>query len=139
MQRISAVAFFCEDIRREIGGTDTIVGIWPDNVAVPEFPFSFPKLALYVRVNLDPHYDPGQMQFFLRHPDGEEHDVSEIDSEVVDKARNEALSEGKVLCGLIFRAIRVGYRLPMAGVYYGILRHSGGEEICGLLNLPATT
>jgi len=45
-----AHAFFCEDIRQEVGGKCSYMGVWGPAVIVPQLPFTFPKLCVAVRV-----------------------------------------------------------------------------------------
>jgi hypothetical protein len=55
----SAVCIFCEDIREEKSGQDTIVGTLPDNLLINPPPPKLqdakalmPKLGMYLRINL---------------------------------------------------------------------------------------
>jgi len=52
MADFSAIAIFCDDIRAEKAGTDTIVGVLPDNINVPDMPGIFPRLAVYIRLHI---------------------------------------------------------------------------------------
>src|SRR5450759_2714461 len=57
----NCVGLFCEDIREEVSGTHTIIGVMPDNITLagqsppPEAGASllFPKLAIYLRLNIE--------------------------------------------------------------------------------------
>ena len=50
MNDISVVALFCSDVRQEKGGTETIVGIFPDNVNLLTIPGAFAQMYVYVRM-----------------------------------------------------------------------------------------
>jgi hypothetical protein len=53
MGSVSATALFCEDIRREVGGRVTLVGIMPDFVSFPKFPAPLRRLTAYFRFKFD--------------------------------------------------------------------------------------
>jgi hypothetical protein len=44
---VRAMGVFCDDIREEVQGMHSLVGIYPDNVNVPVVPRMMPKLGLY--------------------------------------------------------------------------------------------
>lgn len=52
---LHANCVFSEDIRQEIAGTSTIVGVLSSTVEVLDFPVTLPKLAVYVRVFVPSH------------------------------------------------------------------------------------
>ena len=52
----------CDDIRQEVGNKVTLVGIYGNQIYVPKFPFTFPKLCMQIslggvisRVKVDIH------------------------------------------------------------------------------------
>ena len=47
----------CEDIRDERSGTETLVGVLPDNVAIRGPRGVMPKLAVYLRIQIDDAVD----------------------------------------------------------------------------------
>jgi hypothetical protein len=48
----SCFALFCEDIRREPGSKETLIGVMPALQRVPKFPGAFQRLSIYYRVRL---------------------------------------------------------------------------------------
>ncbi|AFL73530.1 hypothetical protein Thivi_1538 [Thiocystis violascens DSM 198] len=50
---------FCDDIRHEIGGKISYIGVYSGGLFVPAFPVTLPKLCLSVRI-LTPANDPLQ-------------------------------------------------------------------------------
>jgi len=42
------VCLFCEDIRQEIGGQTSLIGIFPPDTFAPQVPIVIPKLGLYM-------------------------------------------------------------------------------------------
>ncbi len=39
---------FCEDIRQEMGGKVSLMGVLGSKLLTPQFPFGFPKLCLFI-------------------------------------------------------------------------------------------
>jgi hypothetical protein len=77
MNDISIVALFCSDVRQEKGGTETIVGVLPDNVNLPSIPGPFAQICVYVRMHMRPSFRPAQIISRLMLPDGSELDRSD--------------------------------------------------------------
>jgi hypothetical protein len=42
-------AIICDDIRQEIGNKLTFVGVYQDQIIVPAFPYTFPKLCFFIQ------------------------------------------------------------------------------------------
>jgi hypothetical protein len=42
-------AIICDDIRQEIGHKLTFVGVYQEQIIVPAFPFTFPKLCFFIQ------------------------------------------------------------------------------------------
>lgn len=125
MLQTSAIAIFCEDIREEQNSIVTLVGVMPDNVNVARPGESqdneaasrhLSKLCIYVRVNFDPgaQYRSGSLRLIL--PDETVLDLGAIDAATMQKARDNAVSKGNTLAGLITRAVLAGFTLPRLGV-----------------------
>jgi hypothetical protein len=69
---VSAVTLFCDSMREEVGGTTSIIGVFPDNVAIEAFPANFPRLAIYTRITVTRDSVPKRIEMALRMPDGTE-------------------------------------------------------------------
>lgn len=48
----------CDDIRQEIGGKISYMGIYGANILLPQFPFMLPKLCFVMNVSFPPGEDP---------------------------------------------------------------------------------
>lgn len=138
MEGIAALGVFCEDIREEVRGTDTIVGVLPDNVAVPQIPFAFPKIAIYTRLMIPVDYNPGPMNLVLRHADGSEVPLAQVDPALVEEGKVEARGQAKPFAGIVLRAAMGGLAVPAQGVMMAILREGDREHQCALLNVKVT-
>jgi len=135
MLPVSIVGFFCEDIREEKAGTDTIIGIMPDNVNVRSIPCVFPKLGIYIRIHLDPAHDPGEIQLKLALPDGSEFSLGRFEASLVTNSIDTARAGGGPLAGLISRAVASPFRIPAAGRIRAIVTVKGTEYIAAALNV----
>lgn len=132
-----AVAVFCESIRQETGGAETLVGVMSDNVNVPQVPAMIGRLALYVRVQVDPDFDPNPVSLALRLPDNTEVDLGQVDATVFDRARQQAREQGKPYGGVIVRSEMVPFGIPKHGRIEAILRTSTDKVLCGHLTFRA--
>jgi hypothetical protein len=50
MKNIDAACIVCEDIREEISGQATIIGVLPDNLAMPGFLSLAPKFGIVEKI-----------------------------------------------------------------------------------------
>lgn len=100
----AGVTLFCDDIREEHSGINTLVGIYPDNVVVEAIPFAFSKLALYTRLTVpgDFEVEPINVSLFVG---GEERPLASITAELVEKAIQDAKRDGAQIGGMISRAV----------------------------------
>lgn len=72
MSEISGFALFCEDIRDESQGTDTLVGVLAGGISVSNLPFQIHKLGIYVRVQVLGDWAEGPVKCSLVLPNNEE-------------------------------------------------------------------
>lgn len=108
MSRVYPLAFFCEDIREELQGTHSLVGLLPDNIEVPGFPSGISNLALYLRVNFSPtDQEPDSVDVFMDRGTEGRLLMSSLDPALFKKARQEALEKESPLAGVISK-IRFG-------------------------------
>ena len=135
MQPISAVALFCEDIRDEKSGAQTLIGIFPDNADVPAFPCTFSRLGLYLRIHIDPAFDPHSLSLVLRMPSGQEQVVAELGRELIDKGRREAEDSQSPLIGFISRTIVRDFTISGPGRIAAVVKVGEREILAGALNI----
>ena len=132
----SAVALFCEDIREEKSGTDTIVGVFPDNVNVPTFPFTFAKIAIYLRINMPADSDsPKRIEYWLTSPDNIPFPRTPIEAELIERARRDAMERGSVIGGTISKAVIGFLQLKTPGRLNLVVEIDGRELVAGTLNV----
>src|SRR5262245_674883 len=104
MRPFKVVGLFCEDIRQEKSGQDTLVGVLSDNLSVPNAPVLIPKLGIYIRVQLDKDASPRTLRIKLRVPGGPDVPVTSLD-DLISQARADADTHGLPFAGLIARGV----------------------------------
>ena len=132
-----AIAMFCDSIRQEVGGADTVVGVMSDNVNVPQVPGMMPRLSLYIRVQVDIDVDPNPVSLALRLPDDSEVDLGKIDAAVFDKTREQAREQGKPYGGVIIRSVLAPFGVGSYGRIEAFLRTATDKILCGHLTFRA--
>ncbi len=134
---VTVIGLFCEDIREEKAGTNTIVGIMPDNLHVTKIPGVLHKLALYVRINIDPTAQPVPISITLKMPDGSVMPLGEITSEFVSKACIEAQQSGAPVAGILSRVVFGTLPIQMPGRIVATAKVGADELFCATLNIDA--
>ncbi len=148
---LNILALFCEDIREEMGGVLSLIGVIPDNVNVSNLPneaSSIPpkidigakvlsKLCVFVRINFDPEYELPEGKLRLVLPNDEKIELGNIDSATIKKAQREAKEKGNPLAGVISRAVLGGFRIPKLGVLKLEAVFGGEVHIAGAINFQS--
>jgi hypothetical protein len=134
MHDISVVALFCSDVRQEKGGTETIVGIYPDNMNIPSFPGAFVQMTIYVRMHLSTTFRPVQIITRVVLPDGSELDRSEMAQAMLEEAREKAKNNGAPYMGMITRFTVASLRINEPGRLQAIVSVDGVDIVAGALN-----
>jgi hypothetical protein len=140
---VSAVAIFCEDIREEKSGQDTIVGTFSDNIALPGAPpdappnalFVLPKLAVYVRMNLDFGRQPKQLSVKLLNTNGTVVTHGAWEPATIHKAFQDSRSTNMPLVGFVLKFVVGPFQVPSAGKIIAIATIDDAEHIIGALNV----
>lgn len=130
----NALALFCSDIREEKGGTDTLVGVLPDNLNVPNVP-GVTKLSIYLRMAFTPDEKIQNLSTKLTLPGGEILEIGEIDLEVVENARAKAEGLGSPLVGLITRIQFPQLIITSEGRMQFFVRKNDHEHLVSHLNI----
>jgi hypothetical protein len=136
---VEAIALFCDDIREEKAGTVSIIGIYPDNINVPQVPIMLPKCGIYARYNL-PVGDtpPKTIALRLVYADGSETPLTVFNAETIERARVESQAKGAGKVGLISTAILAPFPIKKEGRINVIVKIDNEESICGTLNIQVT-
>ena len=130
----SVIALFCDDIREEKTGAVTLIGIYPDNINVPAFPFVFPKLAIYTRINMDVHDSLGKILIRISAPGKEAELLTEIDEETIAKSQMNVKKQGSPILGFINQIVAAPYVVTESGQVKITAKIEDVEYIGGVLN-----
>src|SRR5437899_1144143 len=118
---ISAVAIFCEDIREEKSGQDTIVGTLADNLNISTPPPSpdtvglLPKFGLYMRINISTADQPKEVRAKLIDPKGTVIAQSDWERSVLDKAFADARANAMPVTGLVLKLVATPFPIVAMG------------------------
>ena len=135
MQQVMAIGLFCEDVREEKSGADTLIGIFPDNLGLNQLPATLPRLGFYTRIIFDPNTDPGPISVRLKMPDDSLMNLTTFDPNLVLKTRNDAISSGAPTAGLITRGVASPFNVLKTGRILIIAKVGEREIVCGHLNI----
>jgi hypothetical protein len=134
MRPFSFIGIFCEDVRDEVGGTHTVVGILPDNVNIGALPGMIAKLAIYIRIQLDKDYNPKVLKARMKIPGGIAFEIADL-AELIRPTKEQAESSNMPFVGLVAKAIISPLQISQVGRIEAIVDVDGTEYICGVLNL----
>jgi hypothetical protein len=144
MQPLSVIALFCEDIREEKSGQDTLVGTLPDNLNIGAMPTGapptashmLPKLGLYLRINLDSKGDvPKDVSAKLLGTDNAIMASAGWEQAVIDKAFSDSRANDVPLAGLLLKIVGGPFPIREAGKIIAIATVDGMEHVAGVLNV----
>jgi hypothetical protein len=135
MRLITAVALFCEDIREEQQGTSTIVGVLPDNLSVGSGPGFLPKLAIYLRIQIDHAVTVSTIRARIIFSDGRELEMAPFDLGSFEAAKKESIQNSIPYTGLVAKAIISPVSIQESGRIEVIMAVNGEEFVCGMLRL----
>lgn len=142
MKDVSAVALFCEDIRREAAARETLIGVMPDTIRIPRVPGVLRRLVIHarIRVNIDyVDFDRSIRISLSGTPDGlEVRGATEgpIPKELLERSLARAKEFGLPYAS-VYGQIRLDEPVPIKEVgTLMVYLHCGDEkEVCGLLNI----
>jgi hypothetical protein len=134
MRPFSFIGIFCEDVRDEVGGTHTVVGVLPDNVNIGGLPGMIAKLAIYIRIQLHKDYNPKVLKARMKIPGGIAFEIADL-AELIRPTKEQAESSNMPFVGLVAKAIISPIQISQIGRIEAIVDVDGTEYICGVLNL----
>lgn len=146
MRPVSSVAIFCEDLREEKSGQDSIIGTMPDNVNLPGavMPNSsnpvqstpmLPKLGLYLRMNLDAEEKPTQLSVRVIDAKGELIAGGGWEQHLIDKAFKDANENKMPFVGLIFKILVAPFPIFAEGKITAIATVNETDYVAGAINI----
>jgi hypothetical protein len=141
MKGITAFAIFCEDIRRESTGKNTLIGAMSDTIGVEKFPTTFRRLAVYFRIRLEvegEYTKPISVELEIPEADGEiiSQSMDRVPPEMIERSLKRAKERGLPFATLNGRMLvqePVKIRAPRK--ILAILKYGKRREVCGFLNV----
>jgi hypothetical protein len=134
MRPFSFVGIFCEDIRDEVSGTHTIVGVLPDNINIGGLPGMLPKLGIYIRIQIDKDAAPKTLKARMKVPGGTVFEIADFDP-LIASAKEQAEQKGTPFAGLIAKGTFTPMPITEIGRIEAIVEIDETEYVCGVLNL----
>ena len=141
MHQWHAIGIFCEDVRDE-KQSHSLIGVMSDNVNVPAIPGMFPKLGIYVRINVSPSADIGPISLKLHNPNGTQLQLAGFDADFVKKTQQEAADKGSPWAGFMITGIASPFPIEAPGIVLLVATLAGEEVVCAVLNvqlIPSAT
>jgi len=135
---ISAITLFCEDIRHERNGIESLVGLLPDNISLPEFPSTIAKLGIYTRITFSAGEEPQPFELIVTDVLGTEISLTKVGSDDLEKIRSSVSSDTKFF-GLKSISTFINYSVPHEGSLHASIRFAGRNILTGGLNFKQQT
>lgn len=133
MHEIAAVALFCEDVREEKQGTESVMGVFPNAINVSGFPGELNRLALYVRIHVATTWDATDLRIYFRNTDDSLVELSVVEKSFVEATQKNAEQTGFSIAGLITKAIMPNFVVPKAGTVVAFLKCRDVDVVIGAL------
>lgn len=101
MSLLTASALFCEIIRSEQSGQDTLIGVFPDNINI-SIPGVMTGLAVYARISFEPIGPTFPLSVIVTFTNGETV-TNDVETTIIQKAQQDAELAGHPLATVISR------------------------------------
>ena len=115
MNKVSSVGLFCDDVRPEISGQQTIVGVYGDNLALSQIPGALPKLGFFVRVNFEMSFKFETLSHKLMLSNGTLFFENNIDADLIKQSINEAREVNSPIYGFKTFGVAMNFPVESAG------------------------
>jgi hypothetical protein len=142
MSTFSSIALFCEDIREEKSGQDTIVGTLPDTLQIagppptPNAKAMLSKIGVYLRINFNADGDkPKDVSAKVLNTNNDIITQSSWDSSLIDKAFADAKTNQIPLVGLLLKIVVGPFQIADSGKITAIATIDGQDHVAGVLNI----
>lgn len=134
MSQVSVITIFCEDVRQEKSGAETLIGVMPDNVNLTQIPGNLAKLAIYTRISFPSDYNLGPVTISISTPWKDEQVLTVLDENFVSTAISDAKQKSGPLVGLISRAVSAPFVVNSAGRVKVFAKIGDRKILSGSLN-----
>jgi hypothetical protein len=137
VNHLNVISIFCEDIREEIGGTFTLIGLLPDNLATDKVPTNMPKLAVFTRTMISLEVDEKieNITIELKAPNGKIIAQNIIDTDLITQSVADSRAQGAPVLTLISRMVASPFPLLQVGRFIVTVVYNGEEFFSGAINV----
>lgn len=159
---LSAMALFCEDIREELGGSLSLVGLLPDtiNIVPAQRPGAPPppgqgtggkpaapprpnrmltRLCILIRINFDPDDEFETLQVRVTMPNGSARVFDEIAPATLEQARAHARESGLAMAAIVSRHVFNNFQAGKPGLLKAEVLCDGKSTLAGALSFCIST
>lgn len=141
---LNAICLFCDDVREEKSGVDTIVGVYPDNANIPAASGRLPRLALYARIAAPIETVPASIGMRIEFPwDEEPLNIPGNPPAQIQQDAELVRAEGGSVITFILKLSFTPFLVKSPGRVKAVAIVDGEEILCGALNFklaaPAET
>lgn len=138
MSRFAIVALFCEDVRVEASGQETLIGIFGDNLAVTQVPGLMSKMSIYIRCNFASDFDLKTLSHKFISPSGSVLHEIPIGQKMITDAIEQVRVENSPMLGIKISAIFAPFAINEYG-RHSLLSYVNEEEyLTGFANITAS-
>lgn len=132
---VNAVAIFCEDIRQELTGQVTLVGIMPDTIRISQIPTLVPRLSVYVRVHITVPEQPNEISAKLVGANSAPFPPLNWKKDAIEKAFTDLRAKKVPFAGFVARSSAALFPIHQEGLLSVIVSIDGKEYTAGAINI----
>lgn len=128
--KFSTLALFCDDLREEASGQQSLMGIWPDYIKLetPENTVATSRMAIYVRTMIPVDEKAEDLEVSLYAGDEVVLSIASIPAEFVAKTIDEARRGGVPNAGFINRMVASAFPFASQSTLLKVIARSGEQE-----------
>jgi hypothetical protein len=138
MSKFNLLALFCEDVRTEVSGQETVVGTLGDNIEVGQIPGLMPKLGIYLKYNFAIDFRLHSLSSRLLSPDQSVIAEFPVELEILAQANDEAKSSAAPYFGLKQNIIFAPFPITVPGFHAMMCAINGRDHLAGFINIKAS-
>jgi len=132
--KLSAFALFCDSVREEKGGLNTIVGVMPDNVEVPAFPGAFTRLSVHYRVIIPIGFEIKPVTLTVALPNTPKLEMG-FETSLIEAALRNSSEQGNPSTTLVGSFTVNNIQIPEPMKINALVRCGDAEILAGYLNI----
>lgn len=135
---ISAMSIFCEDVRHEVNGQRTLVGLLGDSISVDTIPGTISRVALFSRISVPIDFLLESLTLTLFDPDGNVIYAKSVDAELLPTSKQDAAARGNPSYGIVSDVKMQQFKVEKAGVFQVEMQVNEQVVKSGFLNIALT-